>query len=325
MKEPLVSIILPVYGVEDYIEKCIRSIFEQTYVNLEIIIVDDCTPDDSINIIKSILEEYPHRKSQVQIIKNSKNLGLAGARLTGLKHSNGEYIQNLDSDDFVEKEMIEQMVSLALHENADITICDINLIRKGQTTHLSVNPSLNPIECLKQVLKCIVHSSVANKLIKKDLYTSHNIQPIIGLNMREDLSVMYRLLFFAKKLAYIPQPFYNYMLRDNSISSSRMNNAQQNNSQDLIFNMNTFCEAQKIKDKKLLQAFSFFKALIKTDILIYGDIKNLNSNLYKNLNYKHYITHPKLSIYQKIIGLISEIPCEPLLILCRKIIDKIKK
>lgn len=320
MKEPLVSIILPVYGVEDYIEKCIRSIFEQTYVNLEIIIVDDCNPDDSINIIKSILEEYPHRKSQVKIIKNSKNLGLAGARLTGLKHSNGEYIQNLDSDDFVEKEMIEQMVSLALHENADITICDINLIRKGETTHLSVNPSLNPIECLKQVLKNMVHSSVANKLIKKELYISHNIQPIIGLNMREDLSVMYRLLFFAKKLAYIPKPFYNYVLRDNSISSSRMNISQQQNSQKLISLMNNFCIKEQIKDPTLLEAFSLFKAHIKVEIILYGNIENIDSHLFNDVNYKLYIKHPQLSKSQKIIGIICSSNKTCILKLCNKLL-----
>lgn len=199
MSQPLVSVLVPIYNVEKYIERCARSIFEQAYENLEIIFVNDCTPDNSVGVLRKVLAEYPNRIAQTQIINHEKNLGLAGARLTGLKTSTGKYIQNIDSDDYIDKNMISEMVALAKQEKADITICDFMYVYTNKKEHIYVNPPLDPLSCLECVLVGIVHSSVCNKLIRRDLYVGNNIYPIIGLNMLEDLSVMFRLLYFAKK------------------------------------------------------------------------------------------------------------------------------
>ena len=203
-----VSIIIPIYGVEKYIEKCARSVFEQTYSNLEIIFVDDCTPDNSINVLRCTLEKYPTMKDKIQILSYPKNKGLAGARKFGLEHASGDYVLQIDSDDYIDIHMVEAMVAEVEKTDADIVICDMNVILPNKQIHIFSNPSLNARECMMQVLKTEVHGSVANKLIKKSLYIDNDICPVEGLNMREDLSVMYRLLYFAKRLAYISQPFY---------------------------------------------------------------------------------------------------------------------
>lgn len=317
-----VSVIIPIYGVEKYIEKCARSVFEQTYSDLEIIFVDDCTPDNSISILKQVLDKYPQMKDKTQILSYPQNRGLAGARKFGLEAAHGDYVLQIDSDDYIAHNMVEVMTDKATEENADIVICDFNMIQNGKESHLHINPSLDHIECMKQVLTGEVHGSVANKLIRRSLYMDNNIAPIQGLNMREDLSVMYRLLYFAKKLAYVPQPFYNYLLRKGSISASKMNAMQQKNSQNLIMHMNEFCVHEQITDKGIIEAFNMFKASVKSGILLYGDISALNKSLYQSVQLKHYLSHPRISIFHKTIGCVSVLRCDMMTALVRKVFDK---
>ena len=92
----LISILVPVYGVEDYIERCARSLFEQTYQNLEFIFVDDCTPDRSIDILETTIKDYPNRLSQLRIIRHNKRKGIAATRNTAINAANGLFICHID-------------------------------------------------------------------------------------------------------------------------------------------------------------------------------------------------------------------------------------
>lgn len=305
-KYPLVSVIIPIYGVEKYIERCARSVFEQTYENLEIIFVNDCTPDNSIEILNNVIEEYSNRKSQIQIINHEHNKGLAGARLTGLKASSGYYIQNIDSDDYLDKNMIDNMVALAENEMADITVCDFLYIYPKHTKHLHVNPSLNPHVLLQHVLTGEVHSSVCNKLIKRSLYFDNNIFPIEGLNMREDLSVMFRLLYFAKKIAYIPKPFYCYILANpNSYTTAKMSLTHQKNAFELIRLIRSFFDNNSITEE-FQQTFRFFKAGIICSIALYGDLQYYKQEvfLFKDVCIRDIISKPASSKILKIAGVL---------------------
>ena len=96
-KQPFVSVIVPIYGVEKYIERCARSLLEQTIENIEYIFVNDCTKDNSIAILESVIKEYPHREHQVRIIHHGTNKGLPQARKTGLLNAHGEYIAHCDN------------------------------------------------------------------------------------------------------------------------------------------------------------------------------------------------------------------------------------
>lgn len=123
-QRPKVSIIIPVYGVEKYIERCIRSLFEQTLRDIEYIFIDDCTPDKSVEILKRVLEEYPQRKSQVVIHRMEKNSGQAAVRKWGMLNATGEYVIHCDSDDWVDVHMYEEMYNKAIEEDADVVVCD---------------------------------------------------------------------------------------------------------------------------------------------------------------------------------------------------------
>ena len=104
-----VSVVIPVYGVEKYIERCVRTLFGQTLDDMEFIFVNDCTPDCSIDLLCSVLEEFPQRKEQVRIINQPHNMGAAKAREVGIKAATGEYIIHCDSDDWVDCDMYRQM------------------------------------------------------------------------------------------------------------------------------------------------------------------------------------------------------------------------
>ena len=107
------SILVPVYGVEKYIERCARSIFEQTYHNLDIVFVDDCTPDKSIDLLQRVLEDYPKRKAQTRIIRHAHNRGLSAARNTAVAAAIGTFLTHVDSDDWIELNAVEVLVSEA--------------------------------------------------------------------------------------------------------------------------------------------------------------------------------------------------------------------
>lgn len=305
---PLVSVIIPVYGVERYVERCVRSVFTQSYPNLEILFVDDCTPDKSIAIIEAVLEEYPYRKQQTQIVHHEKNLGLAGARATGLSHSTGKYLLQLDSDDFIATEMIAMMVVVAEKNDADITICDFNYVYgNSKTVWKQVSPPTNNIDCMNDILIGKVHASVCNKMIKRSLYHDHSIKPTIGLNMWEDLSVMYKLMYFANKIAYVSMPLYNYAVENQgSYTSEKMPFKYQLNAYQLINQMNDF-RLKEAVSAETMKAFAYRVAILEALIVLYGDISDfdLNKSLFKDVTLKIACTHPSIDAVLK-----SALVCE---------------
>lgn len=326
MKNPLISVLIPVYGVEQYIERCATSIYLQTYKNLEIIFVDDCSPDNSVDIILKTLEKFPERKNQSKIIKHSINKGLAGARLTGLLNANGKYILNCDSDDYIMPSMIEEMVSVAEQANSDMVICDMMMVRKSITRCMHVNPSLNPNKLLVQLFDGEVHASVCNKLIKRNLYLLNSIFPLEGLNMREDLYVMYKLVYFSNNIAYIPKPFYFYDLsNDNSYTSSLMNIRAQEDSYKIIEDISLFFKSN-YADVQVKQAIIFFKTSIFLLIARYGDLEYLCKNkfIFNDVRLSSIIRHPSMSVYLKFFGVLLYFDAINIILIFRKIIGLFK-
>ena len=165
-----ISVIIPIYNVELYIERCVRSLMEQTLENIEFIFVNDCTPDKSMIILQRVLEEYPVRKEKVKIIEHKQNKGIAATRNTGLKYVSGQYIIYCDSDDWIERDMYEKLLKKALVTCADIVACDYyddyinySIIRKQLF-------SQKPQECVLEMMRGNLHCSTWNKLIVRTLY-----------------------------------------------------------------------------------------------------------------------------------------------------------
>lgn len=207
---PKVSVIIPVYKVESYIERCVRSLFEQTLDDIEYIFVNDCTPDKSIEVLEGILEEYPHRKHQVRILHHDKNKGLTSTRNTGLVAATGEYIAHCDSDDWVELDMYETLYNKAKEEKADVVYCNFNMYSHSSTRIEEIGCFDTDKKKLLQSYIKTVWTTIWSVLAKKELYIEHNLRSPEHICYCEDFWLAVRLMHYAKKVSYVPSAFYNY-------------------------------------------------------------------------------------------------------------------
>ena len=206
---PKVSVIVPIYNVEKYLEKCINSLLSQTLEDIQIILVNDGSKDNSGNIAK----EYEKNNKDRVIYVEKENGGLSDARNYGLKYANGDFIAFLDSDDYIEKNAYEEMYNKAIEENADYVECDFiwefpNKIRVDKQY---------PYKNKKEMLS-FVRVIAWNKLIKRQLITDNNLEFPKGLRY-EDVEFTYKLIPFVNKFAYVNKPFIHYVQREGSIAN----------------------------------------------------------------------------------------------------------
>ncbi len=206
---PKVSVIVPVHGVEKFVEHCAVSLMEQTLDGVECIFVDDCTPDHSVDIIRDVISRYPGRDAR--IISHSENLGLPSARNTGLGLAAGKYVFHCDGDDWIEPDMLEKMYAVAENANADIVYCDFYLSYEKNERYMS-NPCLESREeLLRQgFLSGAMKYNVWNKLVRRSLYTDNGILFPDGHSMGEDMT-MIRLTACAERVKYFPEALYHYV------------------------------------------------------------------------------------------------------------------
>lgn len=262
-----VSVIIPVYRVEKFIEHCARSLFEQTLHDVEFIFVDDATPDASIAILHTILAEYPNRAKQVKILVHEYNKGLPAARNTGLSVACGEYIFHCDSDDYVEPDMLETLTNYAEQQEADIVWCDW-FLTFAQNERYMKQPSYDtPLDALKGMLSGSMKYNVWNKLVKRSLYVNNNICFPSGYNMGEDMTMI--LLFtYANRVAYVPKAYYHYV-KSNSNAITKETSILKYDA--LRYNVQRISEFLKRKYGNILnQEIAFMQLEAKFPFLIVG-------------------------------------------------------
>lgn len=208
---PKVSVIVPFYNVEEYIEKCLESLINQTLEDIEIIIVNDGSKDNSINIVKRYKEKYTEKITYIE----KENGGLSDARNYGMPYAKGEYIAFLDSDDYVELDMYEKMYEKAEEENADMVECDFywEYLNKMKADIGEIYGSRYEMLVRARVVAW-------NKLIKKSILDEIKIEFPKGLRY-EDIEFFYKLVPYLNKVSFVKEPFIHYIQRDNSISNSQ--------------------------------------------------------------------------------------------------------
>ena len=264
-----VSVIIPIFKVRNFIERCVCSLFEQTLTDVEYIFVDDASPDDSIDILKACIERYPERKEQVQILVHEQNQGLPAARNTGLAVATGEYVFHCDSDDFVEKDMLEVMYRAAKEKDADMVYCDFYLSFEKNERYMS-NPAYETAEDMfKQgLLGGNMKYNVWNKLVRRSLYTDNDITFPAGHAMGEDMT-MIRLAACAKSVAYVPKAFYHYVKLNANAYSATMS---ERHKVDIRYNVDQTVEfLQSRFGDALDREIAFFKLNTKLPFLITDD------------------------------------------------------
>ncbi len=211
---PKVSVIVPVYNTEKYLKKCLDSLVKQTLKDIEIIVVNDGSLDNSQSIIDEYTKKYDFVKGYIK-----KNGGLSDARNYGIKKSHGKYIGFVDSDDYVNKDMFEKLYNKAVSQNFDVTVCNINIIGRATNTVLSslVHEDINTLSKIKKQM-INIYPVAWNKIYKRDLF-ENNIYFKKGV-WYEDVEFLYRLFPYIKSFGTLDEALINYVERDNSITKT---------------------------------------------------------------------------------------------------------
>lgn len=290
MDTPEISVIITVYNLEKYIEKCIRSVCSQSYKNLQIIVVDDGSTDNSPAICDRLM-----RKDKRITVVHQKNMGAANAKNTGLELARGDYIGFVDGDDYIENDMYECLVRACLDGNAEIAMCGRNVIDERNCRQKSwfVVDDSKSFSGKDMVGRLLVwdgcDSSTCDKLFARNMWKEISFPDNI---FYDDLMVTVVLLSKAKKIIHIPGAKYNYVNRIDSVTHSDFS--------DKKFDM--YFEAKKIR-KYVMELFPDLEK--KADYFVWKHIdslvsqayrsKNINRIQYKELLYIYHSNKPKLN------------------------------
>lgn len=320
MNKILISILVPIYKVEKYIQKCIISLFEQSYTNIEYIFVDDCSPDNSINILNTLIEQYPQRKEYVKIIHHESNKGLAEARNTALINSSGKYIIHVDSDDYIATNAIELLYNKAIETDADIVSSDYYEIFSNNFNIINNNINNDKSIYLANLLQRKAPVCIWGKLIKRILYSENNIYSIPNLNYGEDYVVLPRLVFYANKVVKVSQPLYCYMQLNQSSYSHNLNKQYVDDAihaNDILIDYFTLQKQEKTLPLNESRAYNIITLLYATPKELYPRVnKELTKINIKRLN---------ISLFHKSILLVASLKLSNLLYLYISIINFLRK
>lgn len=279
MGNDLISIIIPVYKVEEYLEKCIESVLKQTYTNLQIILVDDGSPDNC----GKICDEYAKKDSRIEVI-HKVNGGLSDARNVGIAKAKGKYIGFVDSDDYIKEDMYEILINLIKEYDADVSICNLYDVIDGKE-YIRNNENgiqeYSRLEILKEVLlDKNIQSYAWNKLYKKELFDE--IKYPIGKKY-EDIGTTFYVFEKCNKIVVTSKPEYYYLKRSDSL----VNNVTEStvlDYTDIIIQRYLYTQ-KNIEELRKYNNYYLAKTLITAhnDIELLGSISEKMQEKYKEL------------------------------------------
>ena len=211
---PKVSVVVPVYNVDKYLERCLDSLVYQTLKDIEIVIVNDGSTDKSAEIIKKYVQSYPNKVFAFE----KENGGLSDARNFGIKKCHGDYIGFVDSDDYVSLDMFKKLYEKAISKDFDITVCDVRLVWKNKSKEISskvINDIFDKDDIKKQMID--IYPTAWNKLYKRNLFDSVLFKKGVWY---EDVEFLYRLFPYINSIGTIHMPLINYVQRKGAISKT---------------------------------------------------------------------------------------------------------
>lgn len=208
----LVSVLVPFFNVEDFIERCAKSLFEQTYPHMEYVFVDDCSTDRSMNILRDVASRYPERADCIHFVQNEKNMGLACCRNIAMSYATGEFVSIVDADDWAEPDMIERMEQRQRETDADIVSVDACIHRKEGVSEQKQEVFLDEHERKLYYIgktPCL-RLTIWGRLIRRSLFTENGIKTIAGFNYAEDKLAITQLMYYAKTVSNVAKSLYHY-------------------------------------------------------------------------------------------------------------------
>jgi len=227
--EDLISVIIPLYNSEKFIGKCINSLLGQTYDNCEIIVVDDGSTDNSLEVAQS----YAQKDARVRVFSGKKYSGVSAVRNVGLKNAKGEYVCFVDSDDYVSKYFLESLITSVKDTGADISCVGVARVGESQKKKLDKPFNANAYECITynkvEAMELLftgrkIRMNIWNKIFHKKFFTGeNNIVYNENVYHGEDVEFLYDVFSKAQKVAFVPNKYYAYTRRKGSLVHSKMN------------------------------------------------------------------------------------------------------
>ena len=266
-----VSIIVPVWGVEKYIDKCLDSLVNQTLEDIEIIVVNDESPDNSQKIIDKYVKKYPKKVISLK----QKNGGQGSARNNGLKHAKGEYIGYVDSDDYIELDMYEKLYNVAKKKKLDIAICSSYNVYETGNKYVELEKEFFEVGKINAFFGKM---AVWNKIYKRNLFI--NEIEFRSKVWYEDLDFTVKMILNSRKIGYVNEPLYDYLIREGSTMNN--NNIQRNlEIIDAFDNILSYME-NNVKYKKYYPEIEY---LAIYHIFIAAIVRVINANCNNNKKY----------------------------------------
>lgn len=254
---PKVSFVVAIYNVAQYIEQCVRSLYEQTLEDIEIILVDDCTPDNSITIALRALEDYPNRKSQVRVLHHEVNQGVAVARKNGISTARGKYLINFDGDDFADVRMAELLYNKAVEAGADLTICDYYRFKEmmSKRSTLVANGIVGEGDNVREdIITRRVSPYLWCMLIQRNIFDDNEILWAVK-NMAENNILATQVAYYAKRVAHVDEPLYYYRQNPGSITKNKTEERCKQNMFDFKANIEVYEEF--LRQKNVLDKYAY--------------------------------------------------------------------
>ena len=222
---PLISILVPIYNVEPYIEQCARSLFAQTYPNIEFLFLDDCSTDHSIEVLNRVIGDYPSLQGRIQILRHERNLGNAASRDDMIWYCKGEFLIHVDSDDWVEPDMTESLYRRQLETNADIVSARV-MAHNGDRQYEFCDSGIN-LSREDALLALVAHRisySAFRRLYRTSVIKDNGIRYYRDIRIHDDLQTIPRIFYYAKSIAWLDAYVYHYRVNRSSISFRLMHN-----------------------------------------------------------------------------------------------------
>jgi Glycosyltransferases, probably involved in cell wall biogenesis len=272
---PAISVIVPIFKVERFIERNARQLFMQDMEGVEYIFVDDCSPDNSVAILEKVIAEFPDRAAATSILRHETNKGLPSARNSGLMVAKGEFIFHCDSDDWIEKDALSQLYNTAVSTDSDVVWCDWYLSFKNNERYMSQAPpeygQVTGFQLVKLMLGGRIRFNVWNKLVKRTLYERVDHWFPDGYGMGEDMT-MIRLISHANKVTYLPSALYHYVQLNPEAYTQNMTPRHLD---QLLHNVTQTIQFLKSRYGTALdEDIQFFKLNVKLPLLISNDIQS---------------------------------------------------
>ncbi len=260
------------YNVEDFVERCATSLFQQTLEDVEFIFVDDCSPDNSVEILMQILDRFPQRKRQVKLIRMPRNSGSAAARNAGLDKAKGKYVMFADSDDWMEETYVDDMVAKIDANQSDIAYCDYFETYKDENQYNCQDHGTDALNCISAMLTGCMHGSTWNKIYRRSFLIDSHQRFVDGADLFEDVGWNIRLFALAGRISYLNKAYYHYVqYNEGSIIKSMQSSAMsRQRALQRICNVDVTCKflyEHGMLSDKLLMATNEWKLLAKNDLL----------------------------------------------------------